>query len=253
MRSFVAVSILGLALATVAAGLALCADGPDDDWQVIERHTTDQAPATQQAPASTTPPGQDASPTELVACGERARPATEPYTSIMATLNQLWGSDAKIYESVAPSGPHARNGGCIFYNAEFLKSFTGSWMGIKDPEHLNEMLYAINAHELGHIVHGDQSPARQDVPLETKELQADRFAGYTLWRLSMERFDAAETEQYYQAVGDDFFGVHASHGSAKQRVDAFQRGWDLARAGLPEDTSERPIGGMDSEPSAQAQ
>src|SRR5262249_5975683 len=98
----------------------------------------------------------------------------------------------------------------------------------------------------GHVVHGDLTSARDNVSLETKELEADRFAGYSLWRLNVKRFDATDTEHYYQAVGDDFVGVHASHGSSKQRIAAFQQGWDLARTGSRENSSQRPAAGLDA-------
>lgn len=251
--------ITGLAFIVMLAPAAVRAEGPNDDWEVIEDHKSEPAPAAQpQAPDSTSAPQAQAPSAQPeqdaakkgVACGEKVRPASETYASIVATLDQMWGSDAQIYESVSPSGPHSRGGGnqsgCIFYNSQQLDTFTSNWMGIKDPDHLEEMLYAINAHELGHIVHGDMTPARAEVPLETKELQADRFAGYTLSRLHMKRFDAAETEQYYRAVGDDFVGARGSHGTAKQRTQAFQDGWDLARTGHPEDSNEQPVGGLDT-------
>lgn len=228
---------------------AICrAAGPSDDWEMIEDQKNDSQPKPASAGASSAAPQEEASAAGdkvFLACGERVRAAQEPYLSILATLNHLWHSDARIYESVTPSSPHARTGGCIYYNREYLQMLTRRWMGIDDPEQLEPMLYAINAHELAHIVHGDLSgPRATDVPIETKELEADRFAGYTLWRLNIQRFDAAETEHYYQAIGDDFIGVHGSHGTAKQRTTAFQDGWDQARIGLPEN-SNRPAGGLD--------
>ena len=258
--------ITGLAFIVLVAPAVVRAEGPNDDWEVIEDQKSDAAPAAQaqspdsagaqQAQAPGAQPAQDAAQ-KGVACGEKVRPANEQYSTIVATLDQMWSSDAQIYESVSPSGPHSRGGtkgGCIFYNSQQLDSFTANWMGIKDPDALEEMLYAINAHELGHIVHGDMTAARADVPLQTKELEADRFAGYTLWRLHMKRFDAAEAEQYYRAVGDDYVGAHGSHGTAKQRTQAFQDGWDLARTGHAEDTNEQPAGGLDtSEGSIQAE
>ena len=89
------------------------------------------------------------------------------------------------------------------------------------------------------------SARRANVPLEQKELEADRFAGYTLWRLNVKRFDAADTERYYQAVGDDYVGAQDSHGTGAQRTTAFQEGWDLARTGAREDSAQRPAGGLD--------
>jgi hypothetical protein len=188
---------------------------------------------------------------EFTVCGERARPAQEPYKSIVATMNHMWGATATIYESVTPMSPHAAQGGCIFYNSQFQQMLTSRWMGITDIDKVQPILYAINAHELGHIMHGDLTPARAQVPLETRELEADRFAGYTLWRLNVKRFDAEDTERYYQAVGDDFVGAHGSHGTGKQRTTAFQQGWDLARTGARENASLRPAGGLDLPDSAE--
>jgi|SRR5690242_11872187 len=257
MKRRATVWIIGLTFALTLAPAALRAEGPNDDWQVVEDQKSEPAPAAAQKQTPEAGPTEQGQPEQPAAqpakkgeaCGEKVRPASDTYAAIVATLDQMWGSDAKIYESVTPSGPHSRGGvqgGCIYYNSEQLDSFTSNWMGIKDPDHLEEMMYAINAHELGHIVHGDMTAARAGVPLEIKELQADRFAGYTLWRLHMKRFDAAETEQYYRAVGDDFVGAHGSHGTSAQRTQAFQDGWDLARTGHPEDSNEQPVGGLDA-------
>lgn len=240
---------LALALVVAVAPALSHAAGPNDDWEIIEDQRSDsQPPPAKAAPGQQAAPGEQAQAagnSEFLACGERARPAQEPYTSIMATLNHLWNSDAKIYESVERTGPHARTGGCIFYNREYLQALTSRWMGIQDQDQLEPMLYAINAHELAHIVHRDLDGPRTEVATETKELEADRFAGYTLWRLNVQRFDAAETEHYYQAIGDDFVGVQRSHGTARQRTGAFQDGWDSARIGAPEEST-RPAGGLDS-------
>ena len=227
------------------------ADGPDDDWEVVEQPATTQktkaaiASTEHRSPIASAAPQISGAGKVFLACGEPARPAQEPYKSIVASLNQMWGAHAKVYESVAPMSQHASPGGCIFYNSEFLQMLTSQWMGIADDDQLRPMLYAINAHELGHIVHGDLTAARSGVPLETKELEADRFAGYTLWRLNVKRFDATDTEHYYQAVGDDFTGGGVSHGTGAQRTTAFQEGWDLARTGAREDSAQRPAGGLD--------
>ena len=242
---------LTFAVASLVVPALVHADDSGDEWTVVTHHYNNQSssPGTSQAAPDASPAGTRATSPDadgvFVACGERARPAGEQYASIVASLNSMWGSHAKIYESVEPEGPHAR-GDCIFYNPEALRFITNDLMGVNDADHLNEMLYAINAHELGHIVHGDLTPARQSTLLETKELEADRFAGFTLWRLGIKRFDAAETEEYYKAVGDDFVGAHHSHGTAAQRTSAFQEGWDLARMGLRENATARPPGGMDN-------
>jgi hypothetical protein len=230
-------------LLTIGVRRAL-AQSAYDDWEVVDRTTT-----TRDASRSATAGNQLASAQipggAFTACGEPARPAQEPYKSIVAQLNQMWGTHAKVYESVNPMSPHASTGGCIFYNHEFQQMLTSRWMGIADDDQLRPMLYAISAHELGHIKHGDLTAKRAGVPLQTKELEADRFAGYTLERLGVKRFDAADTERYYQAVGDDYVGAHDSHGTGAQRITAFQEGWDLARIGGREDTL-RPVGGLES-------
>ena len=252
-RHLVAVVIaIALALGSIAGASGARAEGPDDDWEVVD-HTTTTRPSAQDAIATASQDRQLATPKTakgappgvFVACGEPARVAQEPYKSIVATLNQMWGTHAKIYESVTPMSPHASTGGCIFYNTEFQEMLTSRWMGISDDDQLRPILYAIYAHELGHIIHGDLSARRANVPLEQKELEADRFAGYTLWRLNVKRFDAADTEHYYQAVGDDYVGAQSSHGTGVQRTTAFQEGWDLARTGAREDSGARPAGGLD--------
>jgi len=64
-------------VATTLALLAvvLCARiaRAQDDWQVIERHTTSQAPA--EAGAEAAAPAVPAGAAEIQACGETARPA----------------------------------------------------------------------------------------------------------------------------------------------------------------------------------
>ena len=246
--------ILRLAVVWTAVALTLlvgaafaCAQGADDDWEVVEHTTTTRQTkplAARTGHAASASPQNALPPGTFIACGEAARPAQEPYKSIVAQLNQMWGTHAKVYESLNAMSPHASHGGCIFYNSEFQQQLTGNWMGITDEDQLKPILYAINAHELGHIIHGDLDPKRANVPLEQKELEADRFAGYTLWRLNVKRFDAADTEHYYQAVGDDYVGAQDSHGTGAQRTTAFQEGWDLARTGGREDSAQRPAGGL---------
>jgi|YelNatPaOPRAMG01_1025707.scaffolds.fasta_scaffold02566_6 hypothetical protein len=227
-------------LCTLGPALAR-AQGPDDDWVAVG-HGNPQHPSEVQNDSSAARGGRANGASQIViACGERARPARPPYTNIMATLNSIWGTHARIYQSLAPTGPHARRGGCIFYNRKFLGFLTRKWMGIRNPEDVRPMLYAIFAHELGHLVHHDLSPARANVPIEQRELEADRFAGYTLWQLSI-RFDAEELATYYRVVGDDFFGARNNHGSGKQRAQAFEDGYDLARMGLPESNGQPAAG-----------
>ena len=222
---------MALALAVAISGAR--AEGADDDWEVVEHTTTTRPDTSDRASAGTSTRGNQAASAQVpngapagtfIACGEPARPAQEPYKSIVATLNQMWGTHAKVYESVTPMSPHASTGGCIFYNTEFQQMLTSRWMGITDDDQLRPMLYAINAHELGHIIHGDLDARRAGVPLETKELEADRFAGYTLKKLDV---PATGLAPYWSMTGDEF-GMGASHGTSVQRVAAFKEGWHEA-------------------------
>jgi len=221
----------------LAAGVVLRARlaRAQDDWHVIERHTTTQAPAETGAGTTTRGP--------LVACGEPARPAGEPYKTIVAQLNDMWGTNFQAYESVGAGSPHARNGGCVFYNQKFLDSLLQQWMRIDDPDAVRPMLYAIFAHEMGHLAHGDFDSDSQNVPVKNKELAADQFAGYSLERMGMRRLDPTEVTRYYQLTGDDFVGHSSGHGNGDERATAFQDGWHRAEIGLPEQGTQ-PAGGL---------
>ena len=208
-----------------------------DDWKVIERHTTTSAPAD----AAEAPAVKAGGVMER--CGEAARPAQEPYKSIVAQLNDMWGTNFPVYESVGAKSPHASTGGCIFYNLEFLNNLMGNWMKIDDQDAVRPMLYAIFAHELGHLAHGDVDPANENVPVKNKELAADQFAGYSLARLGIRRLDSEEVTRYYQLTGDDFVGHASGHGNGAERIAAFQDGWHRAEVGLSEQGS-RPAGGL---------
>jgi len=156
-------------------------------------------------------------------CGEMARPAAEPYKSIVADVEREWGADAPVYESVRADPPHASRGGCIFYNPAFMESF------LRGETDKTSMIYAIMAHELGHIEHHDFERTR--VSSVEKELDADRFAGYTLSRLGISR---ANITAYYSMGGDEFSGVH-DHGFSNERIAAFNKGWKEAEWNQPED------------------
>jgi hypothetical protein len=207
----------------------------EDDWQVIERHTTNAPAETAPAPA--------AKAGAKTASGEPARPAEEPYKSIVAQLNDMWGTNFPVYESPTVGSPHAHSGGCIFYNRQFLNSLMEQWMKIDDPDAVRPMLYAIFAHELGHLAHADFDPAEENVPVKNKELAADQFAGYSMARLGIRRLDPVEVTRYYQLTGDDFVGHASGHGNGGERTTAFQDGWHRAEVGLPEQGS-RPAGGL---------
>lgn len=229
------------ACAMLAAG-AVVLRAPDaraqDDWQVIERHTT--APAQAGAGAAHAHAAGDGS---IVACGEPARPASDSYKAIVAQLNDMWSQNFQVYESLTAGSPHARNGGCIFYNEKFLDGLLQQWMRIDDPDKVRPMLYAIFAHEMGHLAHGDFDPGNNNVPVRNKELAADQFAGYSLERMGLRRLDPVEVTQYYQLTGDDFVGHDSGHGNGDERTTAFQDGWHRAEIGLPEQGTQ-PAGGL---------
>jgi hypothetical protein len=237
-----ALAVAGIfAIAALAAGAVPAR--AQDDWQVIERHTT-QSPPSEAKPAQSAP-AQGANAT-IVACGERARPAGEPYRSIMSRLNEMYGTDYHIYESVRPYQPHARTGGCIFYNRQELASLVGKWMGVSDSGAQNPMLYAIFAHEFAHEYHGDVDSSPSPGGVRARELAADRFAGYTLERLGIPRLDPDQVAFYYRVIGDDFLGGVGradAHGTAADRTTALEDGWKRAEMGLPESGGE-PAGGF---------
>lgn len=237
---------LGPMSAAIAAALFIAVPAmarAEDDWEVIERHTTEQRSdeRSHDSAAGGSESAKSAEPKIVTVCGEPARPATEPYTSVVKQLEDMYGVTYPLYESTRVISPHATQGGCIFYNRKFLDQLLGDWMRVNDTTE-QPMLYAIFAHELGHLVHGDVSSDSHG-PVKTKELAADQFAGYTVERLGLRRLDPDEVTKYYQLTGDDFFGPGGDHGSGQERTDAFLDGWHRAEIGLPE-TSSRPAGGL---------
>ena len=95
-------------------------------------------------------------------------------------------------------------------------------MKIDDPDAVRPMLYAIFAHEIGHLAHSDFDPANENVPVKNKELAADQFAGYSLERMGIRRLDSVEVTRYYQLTGDDFVGHASGHGNGEERTTAFR-------------------------------
>ncbi len=238
---------LALALCVVAASAPMAR--AQDDWEVVEPHSSQKASSGKSAGLKQAAPAAGQAQSDapaasggvINACGEKARAATEPYKSIVAQLNDMYGTSYPVYESVANESPHANSNGCIFYNRAFLASLLGNWMNITSADARSPMLYAIFAHEEGHLQHQDFAPSNQYVALQSKELAADQFAGYTMERLGIRRLDPDEITKYYQLTGDDFVGAHGSHGTGDERASAFQDGWHRAEVGLPEEGS-RPAG-----------
>lgn len=235
-RRIALISILIAAFAIPAAVAISHTVRADDDWHVVERHRSAGAGQSANAPAAK-------SGEVMLPCGEPARAAEEPYRSIVAQLNEMWGTNFPVFQSLKVTSPHAHVGGCIFYNAEYLHGLVQQWMNIKDEDAVTTMLYAIFAHEIGHLAHGDFDTDADNVPVRNKELAADQFAGFSVQRLGRRRLDAEQVTQYYQLTGDDFVGHASGHGSGSERTSAFQDGWHRAEVGLPEQGA-RPSGGL---------
>ena len=211
-----------------ARGLVLA-----DEWVQVPNDSSPQsstAPSTADAPAAGS---------LLYACGEPARPADDAMRYFVESIDRLWGAQVRVYESLAPRPPHARPGGCVFYNPAFMRELFRAMMIPSNGGGLTTaVLEAIMAHEIGHEIHDDFGADRAGVSGEAKELEADRFAGYTLERLDI---PLDSITPYYSLVGDEFTGSdavpQARHGESSQRISALKRGWDLARWRLPENYS----------------
>ncbi len=230
-----------MALCAIVAGVvfpAAARSGDDGDWQIVTSPAqpeqsqsaapSDQPAATGLAGSASAGPTQAKSPTF---CGERAVPANDQVQAVVAEINRVWHSDVKVYQSIDPAGPHARPGGCVFYHPQVMAGLLNGWMNIKEARDEKPMVYAIFAHEVGHEVHGDFDSSRANISSEERELEADRFAGYTMSFLGIRPDDITT---YYRLVGDDFVGAQESHGTADQRATAFEYGWKLAEAGSSE-------------------
>jgi len=226
-------ALVALFLAGIVFGAPAFAQ--DDDWSVVsdqvqESHSAataskHAAPQTSQGTSASAVQSSEDGPRMI--CGEMARPATEPYKSVVAEIDRQAGADAPVYESMQPGSPHVSRGGCIFYNTAFLDAFLRGETDSHGVPDRTSMLYAIMAHELGHIVHHDYD---RDVSSVTKELEADRFSGYMLSRMGIARDNISA---YYSLGGDEFSGVH-DHGFSNQRTAAFDQGWKRAEWNQPE-------------------
>jgi hypothetical protein len=235
-------TMVRLAIAALVLGCAAFGTRPalaqDDDWSVVPSQSQSQQVhedrPSKAKPAETAPEASQALPDQPAAegarmiCGEMARPAAEPYKSIVADINRAWGANAPVYESVRADSPHVSRGGCIFYNPTFMEVFLRGETDEHGEPDKTSMVYAIMAHELGHIEHHDYE--RADVSSVDKELEADRFSGYTLSRMGISR---GNITPFYSLGGDEFSGVH-DHGFSNERIAAFNKGWKEAEWGQPE-------------------
>ncbi len=197
----------------------------DDDWSVVSHHeqnnpTASAAPLVPQSSAGAT-----------TVCGEPARPAHPAFAGVVSNIDRLWSINTPVYESVRAAPPHVSPAGCVFYNVKWMAVFLHGETNRNGEPDNTPMIYAIMAHEIGHLMHRDFS--RPSVPSVTKELEADRFAGYTLSRLGMPRDNITP---FYSLGGDEFSGVQ-DHGFSNQRVAAFDDGWKLAEWNRPENSS----------------
>jgi predicted metalloprotease len=89
-------------------------------------------------------------------------------------------------------------------------------------------VYLIIAHEWGHAI---QARLRADQVSVAAELQADCFAGATLFGaaerglLQFERGDTQELQETLTAVADDYpWTEQSDHGDAQQRISSFNQG-----------------------------
>jgi hypothetical protein len=210
----------------------------DDDWDAVPSSPSADTRAAAPAPSAANPPvramrhhakgNAPAAASEgsnvILACGEKAVAPSAKIQSIVSQINGAWGSNVQVYQSVAVEGPHSIGGGCIFYNPAGLAMLLGMRLNLNDPNVLTPMLYAIFAHEVGHELHLDFDASRASVSDQIKELEADRFAGYTMKKLDV---PATGLSPYWSMTGDEF-GAGVSHGSSAQRVAAFKEGWHEA-------------------------
>jgi len=213
----------------------------DDDWQSVGDSTAATAPA-QSSPHEANPatlPQRRVGETSgkpFKVCGEEATPASSQVAAMVSRINRVWGSDFHAYQTVAFEQPHASTGGCVFYNTVAMAAIMTNRLDVNDTEVVDPLVWAIFAHEIGHQYHHDTRAAREGVPSEIKELEADRFAGYTLEKLKIR---ATDLSPYWNLTGDEFgAGVSArnQHGSSAQRVAAFKQGWNLAEWNRPENS-----------------
>jgi hypothetical protein len=247
-RTFARLAIAALVLGCAALGTRP-ALAQDDDWSVVPSQQSNQdsnqaesqqvhpSHPSKAKPAEADSDTSQALPQELqpgadgaqMICGEMAWPAAEPYKSIVADIDRQWGTNAPVYESVRADSPHVSRAGCIFYNPTFMEVFLRGETDEHGEPDKTSMIYAIMAHELGHIEHHDYE--RTDVSSVDKELEADRFSGYTLSRMGISR---GNITPFYSLGGDEFSGVH-DHGFSNERLAAFNKGWKEAEWGQPED------------------
>lgn len=180
-------------------------------------------------------PGESPQASAFIACGEPARRASDRMRTIVSEIDDVWSAHVRVYQSIVLSPPHARPGGCVFYNPVYLNLLMRHLL-VQDSSVVESMVYAIMAHEVGPEMHDDFSAARAEISTQTKELQADRFAGYTLQHLNI---GLDNITPYYSLAGDEFSAARpqatTSHGDSGRRTAALKNGWELGEWNQPED------------------
>jgi hypothetical protein len=228
----------GLAIALLLLFVATGFARAYDEWEQVGSSNSsgqgDSSAANAPEQSASAPSGST-----FFACGEPAQAPDERMKFFVDNIDRLWSAQVRVYQSVAVRSPHAIPGGCVFYNPEFMRLLFRQMMIPTNNTGLSvSILEAVMAHEIGHEVHDDFGADRSGVPGQTKELEADRFAGYTLERLNI-ALDSITP--YYALVGDEFTGSEsvpqARHGGSSQRIGALKHGADLARMRLPENYS----------------
>jgi hypothetical protein len=204
----------------------------DDDWEAVSTNTPAQSPPAPADQAETQSGEEDeaapAAPKTFTVCGERATAPAPRVKAMVDRINDLWGSNYPVYQTVELEQPHASPGGCIFYNPKAMEAILTHRLIVNDQAIADPLVWAIFAHEMGHQVHRDTEKSREWVPSQIKELEADRFSGYTLEKLQIPSVDLTP---FWNMTGDEFGGaVNGSnqHGLSSQRVAAFKQGWHLA-------------------------
>lgn len=231
-----AILALGCALST------LCSPGAsraEDDWEVVSSGGPASSSAESTRPAgprsAVRGPSSEAAGTFTV-CGERVTTAAPRVQAMVDQIDELWGTNFRVYQTIAAEQPHASPGGCVFYNSTAMETILTHRLVVNDQAIVDPLVWAIFAHEIGHQVHRDTEKSRQSVPSETKELEADRFAGYTLEKLQI---PAVDLTPFWNMTGDEFGAPvtgRNQHGLSSQRVAAFKQGWHLAEWNRPENS-----------------
>ena len=153
--------------------------GADDDWEAVSTSTPAQSSAPPAAQTETQSGEEDGAAPAAVktftVCGEEAMAPAPRVKAMVDQINDLWGSNYPVYQTVALEQPHASPGGCIFYNPKAMEAILTHRLIVNDQAIADPLVWAIFAHEMGHQVHRDTEKSREWVPSQTKELRLIAF------------------------------------------------------------------------------